>query len=399
MPNQQKPKHIVLVAGEESGDQHAAALVRQLKQIHPSWVYTGIGGKHLEAEGIDLISDLARFGVTGITEVLRHFKTIKQAFRAICAHLEKTKPDLLILVDYPGFNLRLAKFAKQKLGIQILYYVSPQLWAWKPGRIHTIKASVDHMAVIFPFEKKIYEDAAVPVSFVGHPLIKSLAACREQAPTRQALGLPENKQLLAILPGSRSHEIERHLPVLSRVAETLCAHFPDLHVVLPIAKTLSLKTIQKHWHATNVPCSFIEGRAAHVITCSDVVVVASGTASLECALLEKPMCIIYKTGLIAYLAASIFLRVQYIGLCNLLTNRMIVPELLQYDFNHDELTQVLSELLNSDKKKLTRKIQRELKALNQSLSEEQADCSLPELVVRLLDRKKSTQKLEKGVAS
>ncbi|MDF1683643.1 MAG: lipid-A-disaccharide synthase [Legionellaceae bacterium] len=397
--NLKKPKHIVLVAGEESGDQHAAALVKQLKHIDPSLIFTAIGGKHLEAEGIDLISDLARFGVTGITEVLRHFKTIKKAFRAISTHLEKTKPDLLILIDYPGFNLRLAKFAKQKLGIQILYYVSPQLWAWKPGRIHTIKASVDHMAVIFPFEKKIYEDAAVPVSFVGHPLIKSLQKCRASAPTREALGLPENKQLLAILPGSRTHEVERHLPLLSRVAETLHTQFPDLHIVIPVAKTLSLEKIKKHWHATTVPYSLIEGGAAHVVTCSDAVVVASGTASLECALLEKPMCIIYKTGLIAYLAASVLLRVKYIGLCNLLVNRMIVPELLQYDFNHTELTQVLTDLLSSDNKNITNKMQLELKKLNQSLSEEQADCSLPELVVRLLDRKKSTQMSQNKLAS
>lgn len=389
MPNQQKPKHIVFVAGEESGDQHAAALVKNLQKSDMSFIFTGIGGKHLEAEGIELISDLARFGVTGITEVLRHFSTIKKAFRAICAHLEETKPDLLVLVDYPGFNLRLAKFAKQKLGIKILYYVSPQLWAWKPGRIKTIKASVDHMAVIFPFEKKIYEDTAVPVSFVGHPLIKSLQICHASAPTREALGLPENKQLLAILPGSRTHEIERHLPLLSRVAETLHTQFPDLHVVIPIAKTLSREKIKQHWHTTTVPCSLIEGRAAQVVTCSDAVVVASGTASLECALLEKPMCIIYKTGLIAYLAASVFLRVQYIGLCNLLVNRMIVPELLQYDFNHAELTQVLTQLLSSDQKKLTKKIQSELKNLKQSLSEEQADCSLPELVLSLLDREKS----------
>jgi len=392
MPNQQKPKHVVLVAGEESGDQHAAALVKKLKQTDTSFVFTGIGGKHLEAEGIELISDLARFGVTGITEVLRHFSTIKKAFRAICAHLEETKPDLLILVDYPGFNLRLAKFAKQKLGIKILYYVSPQLWAWKPGRIKTIKASVDHMAVIFPFEKKIYEDAAVPVSFVGHPLIKSLKLCHASAPTREAFGLPQEKQLLAILPGSRTHEIERHLPLLSRAAETLHANYPDLHIVIPIAKTLSLKKIKQHWHASAVPCSFIEGHAAEVVTCSDAVVVASGTASLECALLEKPMCIIYKTGLIAYLAASVLLRVQYIGLCNLLVNRMIVPELLQYDFNHTELTQVLSQLLSSDQKNLTKKIQTELKALKQSLSEEQADCSLPELVLQLLDRGKNSLK-------
>lgn len=389
MLNQQKPKHIVLVAGEESGDQHAAALVKQLQKTDMSFVFTGMGGQHLEAEGVQLISDLARYGVTGITEVLRHFSVIKKSFRAILAHLEATKPDLLILIDYPGFNLRLAKFAKQKLGLKILYYVSPQLWAWKPGRIKTIKASIDHMAVIFPFEKKIYEDAAVPVSFVGHPLIESLNLCHASVPTRAGLGLPEHKQLLAILPGSRTHEIERHLPLLSRVAETLHRQFPDLHVVIPIAKTLSLETVKKHWHTTTVPYSFIEGRAAEVVTCSDAVVVASGTASLECALLEKPMCIIYKTGLIAYLAASVFLRVQYIGLCNLLVNRMIVPELLQYDFNHTELTRVLSQLLSSDQKNLTKKIQFELKALKQSLSEEQADCLLPELVLYLLEREKS----------
>lgn len=389
MLNQQKPKHIVLVAGEESGDQHAAALVKQLQKTDMSFVFTGMGGQHLEAEGVQLISDLARYGVTGITEVLRHFSVIKKSFRAILAHLEATKPDLLILIDYPGFNLRLAKFAKQKLGLKILYYVSPQLWAWKPGRIKTIKASIDHMAVIFPFEKKIYEDAAVPVSFVGHPLIESLNLCHASVPTRAGLGLPEHKQLLAILPGSRTHEIERHLPLLSRVAETLHRQFPDLHVVIPIAKTLSLETVKKHWHTTTVPYSFIEGRAAEVVTCSDAVVVASGTASLECALLEKPMCIIYKTGLIAYLAASVFLRVQYIGLCNLLVNRMIVPELLQYDFNHTELTRVLSQLLSSDQENLTKKIQFELKALKQSLSEEQADCLLPELVLYLLEREKS----------
>jgi len=392
MPNQQKPKHVVLVAGEESGDQHAAALVKQLKQTDTSFVFTGIGGKHLEAEGVELISDLARFGVTGLTEVIRHFSTIKKAFRAICTHLKENPPDLLILVDYPGFNLRLANFAKQTLDIQILYYVSPQLWAWKPGRIKHIQASVDHMAVIFPFEKKIYEDAGVPVSFVGHPLIKSLHACNASAPTREAFGLPQNKPLLAILPGSRTHEIEHHLPLLSRVAETLHTQFPELHVVIPIAKTLQPKQIEQHWHATTVPYTFIEGHAAEVVTCSDAVVVASGTASLECALLNKPMCIIYKASLISYLAASVFIRVRYLGLCNLLANRMIVPELLQYDFNHTELTQVLTQLLSSDQKNLTKKIQTDLKALKQSLSEEQADCSLHVLVLHLLDREKNSLK-------
>lgn len=386
------PKHLVIVAGEASGDQHAAALIQQLKQLDTSLTFSGIGGQHMQEAGVELISDLARFGVTGIIEVLRHFKTIKQAFRAIQAHLRTHKPDLLILVDYPGFNLRLAEYAKQTLGIQVLYYVSPQLWAWKPGRIKRIQASVDHMAVIFPFEKKIYEEAQVPVSFVGHPLIKNMHAENQASyPTRQTLQLPEKKRILAMLPGSRINEVERHMPVLFQTATKLIQNNQDCHVVIPVARTLNPERIKRFWDTNTVPCTFVENhRATDVVRCSDAVVVASGTASLECALLEKPMCIIYKVGLVAYLAASVLLRVQYVGLCNLLMNRMITPELLQYDCNPKELAGVLNQLLNPSETPLSHTIQHHLSDLKQSLSEEQADCSLPELVLSLLKREKKS---------
>lgn len=168
----QKSKRVVIIAGEESGDVHASVLIRQLKATYPDIEISGIGGQHMQEAGAQIISDLARFGVTGLTAVIRHLNVIRKAFIAIKKHLNQQKPDLLILVDYPGFNLRLAKYAKQKLGLKIVYYISPQIWAWKANRIHLIKKCVDQMAVILPFEKALYEKAQVPVNFVGHPLVE-----------------------------------------------------------------------------------------------------------------------------------------------------------------------------------------------------------------------------------
>jgi len=167
-------KRLVIIAGEESGDAHAAHFVRELKTRHDNLDISGIGGQHMQDAGVHLISDLARFGVTGLSEVIQHFFVIKRAFQAIQAHLTATKPDLLILVDYPGFNLRLAKFAKHVLGLRIIYYISPQVWAWKANRIETIRDCIDKMAVILPFEQSLYTREHIPVSFVGHPLTQKI---------------------------------------------------------------------------------------------------------------------------------------------------------------------------------------------------------------------------------
>ena len=373
-----QPKRIVVIAGEESGDLHAASFIRQLKISNPDIQLSGIGGRHMQEAGVHLVSDLARFGVTGLSEVIRHLRVIRRAFKDIKAHLIANKPDLLILVDYPGFNLRLAKFAKKTLGIKILYYISPQIWAWKAGRIHTIRDCVDRMAVILPFEKKLYESAGVPVSFVGHPLVEKISPCENENLARQTLGLPIDKRIIAILPGSRTHEIERHMPVLQETAQLLCRQFSDLHFVIPVAGTINPDLIQSYLKASPIPHTLIEGQAAETVACSDCVIVASGTASLESALLEKPMCIIYKSSVLTYMATLKLIKVKYLGLCNLLQNEMIVPELLQYDCNPQELTRLVIDLLNNPD--VTHRMQTRLRKLRLSLSSEQADCNMSTLI-------------------
>ncbi len=357
---------------------HAASFVRQLKARHPNLEISGIGGRHMQDAGVHLISDLARFGVTGLSEVVRHFLVIRRAFNDIKAHLTANKPDLLVLVDYPGFNLRLAKFAKEVLGIRILYYISPQIWAWKAGRINTIRDCIDHMAVILPFEKQIYERAGVSVSFVGHPLVDTVKDCDDIAATRKHLGLPQNKRLVAMLPGSRIHEIERLMPVLRDTANQLNRQFDDLHFVIPVAGTINPDVIKLYFSNTTLPYTLINSKAVETVACSDCVVVASGTASLECALLAKPMCIIYKASYITALAASRLIKVKYLGLCNLLQNEMIAPELLQLDCNAHELTRVMIDLLNNDdvKQRMISKLQQ----LKRSLSNQSADCTITALI-------------------
>lgn len=378
-----QPKRIVIVAGEESGDQHAAAFARELKSKYPNIQMSGIGGQHMENAGVELVDNLARFGVTGVSEVIRNIRVLRQVFLNIKAHLKIAKPDLLILVDCPGFNLRLAKFAKRVLGIRILYYISPQIWAWKAGRIKLIKECVDKMAVIFPFEKKLYEQANVPVAFVGHPLVEKVQLCNDPQLVREQLGLPQNKRLIALLPGSRGHEIEKHMPVLIESAQRLVQQHDDLHFVTPVALTLKADLISSYYKNTSLPYTLIQGKAIETVSCSDCVVVASGTASLECALLEKPMCIIYKASLLTYVAATKFIRVKYLGLCNLLQNEMVVPELLQYDCNAEEVTRMVTDLLHDTD--VSHRMQNRLKKIRSSLSAQEADKSISNVIEDLLE--------------
>ncbi len=385
-------RHIVIVAGEESGDWHASNLVTGLLTENPHLKITGIGGEHMRKAGVTLISDLAQFGVTGVTEVFKHILIIKKAFSAIKLHLKTIRPDLVIFVDYPGFNLRLAKFAKLELGLRTLYYISPQIWAWKAKRIKTIQNCIDTMAVILPFEKTLYEKAGVAVSFVGHPLAHSVPDydSATMAQLRQELKLPLNKKLLAILPGSRRNEIANHMPVLAETIKKLSEQIENLHFVIPIAETLEEKSIADYFNLggkdalSSSAITFIKGHAIQIIGASDAVIVASGTASLECALSLKPMCIIYKTARLTYVIATQVIKVKYLGLCNLLQNKMIVPELLQADCNVEELTKTVTALLTD--KKWAAQMKNRLTKMKKALSLEDADCSLIDVVRKELQK-------------
>ena len=287
------------------------------------------------------------------------------------------------MVDYPGFNLRLAKYAKKVLNIRILYYISPQIWAWKADRIHSIRQYVDKMAVILPFEKPIYQKAGVPVAFVGHPLVERMTVLESVAETKIKLGIPSDKCILALLPGSRHNEIKRLLPVLKKVAKNVVRAYPDLHIVIPVARSLVQRDITSLVSLKKLPITLVDQQAVPTVYCSDFVIVASGTASLECALLTKPMCIIYKASLLTYIIAFRCIRIKYLGLCNLLQNKMIVPELLQYDCSVKELTKLMLDLL-SDPEKSHRMVKR-LQTLKQTLSAQQADISMPDLILRELE--------------
>lgn len=343
----QKPKHVVIIAGEESGDIHASKLITQLKNKHPNIKISGIGGQHMSDAGAELLSDLAQYGVTGLTEVIRYLSIIRKAFKAIKTHLKLHPPDLLILVDYPGFNLRLAQYAKNKLGIKIIYYISPQIWAWKAKRIHLIKRYVDHMAVILPFEKALYTKAGIPVDFVGHPLIEKINNLAKKNPCRLQLNIPIDAKIIALLPGSRANEIERHMPVLRDTAIRVHHYDPSIHFIIPVARTVNTQHIKSYFNKAPCHVRFIEDKALECMAAADFVIVASGTASLECALLEKPMCIIYKSSLLTYIAAMKLIQIKFLGLCNVLMNKMMVPEFLQYDCNPLELSRYVIDFYNN----------------------------------------------------
>ncbi len=378
----QQLKKVVIIAGEESGDIHAADFIKELKAKHPNLKLSGIGGSRMRASGVEIVNDLANYGVTGLTEVFKQIFKIKKAFKDIKRHLAKERPDLLILVDYPGFNLRLAKYAKQVLGLKIIYYISPQIWGWKMNRINTIRANVDKMAVILPFEKQLYIDANVPVEFVGHPLTKSVKVTQSIEQIRAKFNLNNDKIICAMLPGSRKNEIKQLMPVLYKTAKNLLKIHPNLHFVIPVAQSIDQKLISSHLTGLENNFTLTNGNAIETVYCSDLAVVCSGTASFECALLTKPMCIIYKVSWLTYYAATKFILVKFLGLCNLLADRMVVPELLQYDCNHIELTKTVSELISN--KELTTKMINELKLIKQNLSTNTADTTICKLIEKEL---------------
>jgi lipid-A-disaccharide synthase len=366
-----RPRHIVIIAGEASGDHYASELIQQLKAHDPSVKISGIGGSQMQQSGAEVINDLAQYGVTGIWEVLRHLRRIKQAFQDIKQHLTVTQPDLLLLIDYPGFNLRLAKFAKQTLNLRIIYYISPQIWAWKANRIHTIRQNIDHMAVILPFEKNIYQQAGVPVSFVGHPLI-------EKCIPKIRHSFPANKRLLAVLPGSRRHEIEQHMPIFRDTALVLLKKYPDLHLVIPVAHTLNKQRIEKYLEKTVLSYTLVSGNLAESVPACEAAMVASGTASLECALFEVPLCIVYKGAWLSYLIACQVIRVRYFALCNLLENAMIAPEFLQYDCTVPELAKTVAKLLSDAPYRAHMK--KTLHKMKNHLSQQAADSCLVDII-------------------
>ena len=347
-----KSKKILLVAGEVSGDLHGSHLVEAIQRIEPEVQFSGVGGEGLERRGVKLLYSAHSLSVVGITEVFVKLRTILKALRGLKRSLEREKPDLVILIDFPEFNLRLAKIAHRR-GIPILYYISPQVWAWRPKRIRLIAQLVRKMVVLFPFEVPLYEAAGVDVECVGHPLLDIVKPTLPKEKAYQQFGLDPKQRTIGLLPGSRSHEVERLLPPLLASAHLLQKEIPDLQFVIPLAPGLPKTILSSRMKNISVPVKVVEGFTYDVMNLSDLLITASGTATLEGAILGKPMIIIYKVSFPSYWIGRALIRVDHIGLVNLVAEKEIAPELIQKDVHPqriaDEALRILRDPILSRK--------------------------------------------------
>ena len=323
----------MIVAGEASGDMRAAGLARALKELDPSLQLSGIGGEHMRLAGVECFTDITELAVIGIAEVVKNLSRIKKVFDQTLKQIDKDPPDGVILVDYPGFNLRLAREIKKR-GIKIIYYISPQVWAWREKRVLKIKKLVDCMIVLFPFEQNIYSKYGMKVDYVGHPLVDEIVVEKNQTEVLKSIGLSASKTTIGLMPGSRAKEIERHLPCMLEAAQILFKHNKERQFILLKAPTIPLKLIQDQLFSyKHLPLKIYGSSIYDGINAMDAVMVASGTATLETALLKKPMVIIYKTSWLTYAIAKSVIKIPYIGLVNIVAGKKIAEELIQNDAN------------------------------------------------------------------
>ncbi|MCE5262685.1 MAG: lipid-A-disaccharide synthase [Deltaproteobacteria bacterium] len=337
-------RRVMIVAGEASGDLHGGNLVRAMRRIDPELSFYGVGGKRMEAAGVELLADAADMAVVGFTEVAVKLGMILRVMRRLKASLLEKRPDLVILIDYPDFNLTVARAARKR-GVKVLYYISPQVWAWRKGRIEAIRKTVDRMVVILPFEEEFYRNAGVDVTFVGHPLLDEV---RKKYPRPEAIkrfGLRDDAVTIALLPGSRRSEVAALLPEMLRACRILMDKISPLQFVLPIAPTLDPVFVRSILGQFAVRVSLIRDEIYDVIGIADAAIVASGTATLETALLETPMVVVYKVSGVSYAIGRRFIRVNHISLVNLIAGNAVVPELIQAEANPERIAAEIRSLV------------------------------------------------------
>ncbi len=358
----------MIVAGESSGELYGSLLARALKSKWPDLYIIGVGGERMKKAGVELVSSTS--DAFGLVEAVSVYRKVKAVFKKAVDAMGKFMPEVLILIDYPDFNIRLAKIAK-RLGIKILYYVSPQVWAWRKGRVKKIAGIVDRMAVILPFEEKIYREAGLNCEFVGHPILEEIESVLQAEVRNQnildlplvtrhsslvtafktALGLDSDKPLLSLLPGSRPHELNRLLPLMLDIVRQFKSDpeinsGKDYQFCIPLAPNTDESRYGLYLEALKQEGVIIKkGESVRVLAASDMAVVASGTATLQTAFLEVPMVVIYKLSLLTYLLGKLILDVKYISLVNILSGRGVVTELLQDRANPEYIIKELKKIM------------------------------------------------------
>jgi len=374
----------MIIAGEASGDLHAAKLVREVKEKNKDVSFYGIGGTNMVEAGVETLVDSAELAVVGLFEVLAHWDTISGALKKMQQLLRTDPPDLLVLTDYPDFNLRLAKTAKE-CGIKVLFYISPQVWAWRQKRVFKIRKLVNMMAVVFPFEETFYKKYDVPVRFVGHPLVDEIHASADQKTLRKEFLLDNDKAVIGLFPGSRHSEIKRLLPIIVESAQQIIKYKPDAQFVIPVASTLNEEDILPYFDGIELDMRIISQRSHDVMTVCDAIITVSGTVTLELAMLKKPMVVINKISKFSYFFVSKMLKINHLALCNIVAGKRVVPELIQNDATADKITHSLIELLDNTEER--NKIISEFKTIEDKLSNKETKTELSDLLIDMLEDK------------
>jgi len=339
------PPTIMLVAGEASGDLHGAGLCRALRAIDPRCRLFGMGGPRMAAEGMTLLVDVTATAVVGGSEALGQVPRLYRAYRGLRAALRDTdRPAVLVLIDFPEFNLRLAR-AAQREGVPVVYFIPPQVWAWRGRRVKTIQRFVSLVLAVFPFEPPLYRRAGVPVEFVGHPLLDQLGAAPSREAARRGLALDDRTLVVGLLPGSRRQEIARVLPVMREAARRVLAEKPGTRFVLGLAPTIERQVASRHLEG-GPPVEIVSGQTHAVIRAADLLLVTSGTVTLEAALLGTPMVVCYRLSLVSELLVRLLIRVPWVSLANLTLGRAVVPELYRRTTTAARLTREALHLLS-----------------------------------------------------
>ena len=357
---------VFVIAGEASGDLHGSNLIHALKSKLPQTRFVGIGGPKMEEAGLELLFPSSDLAVVGLVEVIGHIRPILKAFGRTTAWLRKEKPDLLILIDYPEFNLQVAGRAK-KLGIPIFYYISPQVWAWRQGRVKKLRRLIDRMAVILPFEEAFFRSHGMEVSFVGHPLLDVVRAEVSKTEFCREAGLNPERPIVGLVPGSRKSEISRLFPVMAEAAKRIFQGRQDVQFVIPLAPSLDPgilesfncpiaisfatephRQLQTDKSLNHPIIRVVKGQTYDAIAASDLILAASGTVTLEAAILGTPMVVTYKLSPITYFLANRLIKVPFVSLVNLVAKRRVVTEIIQQDVTPERLSQEALSLLRDD---------------------------------------------------
>lgn len=361
------PTKVMIVAGEASGDLHGSLLVREMLGINPGLEFHGIGGTKMRQAGVQLLADAKDIGVVGVTEALAKLRIFIKIISGIKKSMDLLKPALVILIDFPDFNLNIVAPAAKKRGIPVFYYISPQVWAWRKGRVKQIKKLIDSMAVILPFEVDFYASYGYTVQYVGHPLADQVKSSFSPQAARGEFGLAEAAPTIGLLPGSRSAEVSRLLPEMIKAARIISARMPEAQYIIPLADTLRQESVRGLIAGAGIDVKIVSGRIYDVLAACDLAIVTSGTATLEAGLIGVPMVIVYKMSVLSALIGKLIINPEFIGLVNIIAGKSVAPELIQLNATGRRIaSEALGILLDSDRKL---KMIHELKNIREKLGE------------------------------